>query len=60
VFNGSCGDECVWKTDAALTANTAGSFSHGAVYWHFPKRGEQHADQIGGGVTGEELGPGDD
>ncbi len=60
MFNGSCGDECVRKTDAALTTNAAGSFGHGAVHRELPKRGKQHADQIGGGIAGEELGPGDD
>ena len=60
MFNGSSGDECVRKTDAALTTNTAGPFCHSAVHRELPKRGKQHGDQIGGDIAGEELGPGDD
>jgi hypothetical protein len=60
MLNGGCGNECVWKADAGLPTNTAGPFGHGAIHRHLPKRGKQHADQIGGGIASEELGPGDD
>ncbi len=59
MFNSSCGDECVWKAEATLPTNTACPFGDGAVHRYFPKRGKQRADQIGGSVAGEELGPGD-
>lgn len=56
VFDCGCCDEGVGEPDAALSADSAGTFGHRAIDRDLPERSKEGADQIGGGVAGEELG----
>ena len=60
VFDRSCRNEGVGETDSALSTDSAGTFSHRAIDRDLPEGCKERADQIGGGVAGEELGSGDD
>lgn len=60
VFDGSCRNDGVGQTDAALSTDSASAFRHRAIDRDLPERGKESADQIGGSVARKELGSGDD
>ena len=59
MFDCGCSDEGVGKPNAALSANSSGSFCHCAFNRNLAKRCQECAHKVRSGITCEEFSSGD-
>ena len=59
MLNCGRGDEGVGKSDSELPRDPTGALGHSPVDAEFSERREQLAEEVRGGVAGEEFGAGD-